>query len=291
MPIGPIVQDGVIPEVEVSITARCTLACDNCGFLVPNQPEPAHGDAVDELAEGLEHIARCGVRIRSLAVVGGEPTLNAALLTRAVRRFRGVSVADRIEIVSNGLTPQGVSVDALAGIDRFTISNYGYDGGLIDLWRQWLTTAAPHVELVLRDGQAGWDPWSDSAAVTAAEAQTMWDNCWYRKHCVTIERRRLFACSRIPKLSRDSEGLMLTATTTCRDIEAYLNGSVALPSCATCTPMMGLPTVTGGVQPDDRIQRLQRRAIAYLQARLDGAESGHELAGATSGARGQLHER
>jgi hypothetical protein len=265
--IKPVLQDRFIHEVEVSITAKCTLACDNCGFLVPHQPEPSSGDAVDELTAGLEHIAQCGIRIGSLAIVGGEPTMNAELLSRAARRFRAIGVADRIEVVSNGLTPQGVTSESLKSIDRFTVSNYGYDQQLLGLWRRWLAVEAPQVELVVRNGTDGWDPWADSPAVSDAVAQSMWQTCWYRKHCVTIERGRLFACSRIAKLSRDAEGMLLTAATTHDEIAAYLNGPSALPSCATCTPMMGLPTVPGGRQPDDRIVRLQRRAIAWLEQR------------------------
>ncbi len=290
MGIGPILKDGVLAEVEVSVTAKCTLACHNCGFLVPHQPEPSHGDAADEHAAGLERIANCGIRIRSLAIVGGEPTLNAELLARAARRIRAVAAVDRIEVVSNGLTPQGVTVEALAVIDRLTISDYGYDARLIDLWRQWLAAVAPHVELLLRDGQTGWDPCDAAASVGSVQAQSMWANCWYRKHCVTLERGRLFACSRIPKLSRDTDGLPLTGATTYDDIEAYLNGPHALPSCATCTLMMGRPTVAGGVQPDDRIQRLQRRAIDHLQARLGGGATGRDLLGQASAVKGQLHE-
>jgi hypothetical protein len=53
----------------------------------------------------------------------------------------------------------------------------------------------------------------------------------------------------------------------------YLNGDRFLPSCQTCVPMMGLGTVTPGVQPDDRIARLTGRAIAVLSARVAAAES------------------
>jgi len=271
--IGPILKDGIIREVEVSITARCTLACRDCGFLVPHQPPPAHGDPVDELVFGLEQLRRCGIHIGSLALLGGEPTIDAALLTRAAERLADVDVTKRIEVVSNGLTPQGLSPEALERINRFTISDYGYEVRLLDLWREWIGLVAPHVEFVPRSVTGGWDAWEEAPAVPRAKAQAMYDGCWYRKHCVTIERGQLFACSRIPKLLRDGEGLPLTHDTTAADVESHLHRPEALPSCATCTPMMGLPTVPAGQQPDDRIPRLQRRAIVWLANAIDQASA------------------
>jgi hypothetical protein len=268
-----ILSDNYIREVEVSITPRCTLACRDCGFLVPDQPKPSRGEPVGELLAGLEHLHRLGIRIGSLAILGGEPTIDGALLERAVLVFRGEGVADRIEVVSNGLTPQGVTLGTLAAIDRFTISVYGLDDILLDRWRQWLSRVALHVELSIRRNEGGWDLWSERRRVPPERAQAMYEACWYRRHCTTLERGRVFACSRIAKLARDDEGLPLTAATTFAEVEAYLHRPEALPSCATCTPMMGLPTIPAGVQPDDRIHRLQRRAIAWLDKALMRAAS------------------
>jgi hypothetical protein len=263
-----ILSDNHLREVEVSITARCTLACHECGFLVPDQPTPARGEPVSEHTAGLDQLRRLGVRIGSLAVLGGEPTIDGALLERAARAFRATGTAERIEVVSNGLTPRGVTAGTLAAIDRFTISDYGLDDALLDRWRRWLSRLAPHVELCVRRSREGWDAWTEERRVPRARAQAMYDTCWYRRHCVTLERGRLFACSRVAKLVRDDEGLLLTRATTLDEIDAYLHRPEALPSCATCTPMMGLPLVPAGVQPDDRIARLQRRAIAWLDDAL-----------------------
>ncbi len=260
-------------EVEVSITPFCTLACAECGFLVPEQPMPAQGDPVEEHATALVHLRKLGVKIDSLAVLGGEPTINGPLLERAVTAFRATATANRIEVVTNGLTPRGVTAATLAAIQRLTISDYGLSAQLLDSWRLWLTIVAPHVEVCVRRNDDGWDAWSTIQRVSAERAQRLYDTCWYRRHCVTIERGRLFACSRIPKLRRDDEGLALDDATTLADLEAYLHQPSALPSCATCTPMMGLPTVRAGVQPDDRLERLQFSALAWFDetlARLAG---------------------
>lgn len=268
-----VLTNKTIREVEVSITRQCTLACDECGFLVPNQPEPALGEPVGEILGGLRHLKDLGIRIGNLIILGGEPTINRDLLERAVQAFRSEAITDSIEVVSNGLTPHGVTIKALAAIDRFTISVYGLNNALLDRWKRWLLHVAPHVELSIRRSDGGWDRWSEERRVPPERAQAMYEGCWYRKHCTTIERGRVFACSRIAKLSRDNEGLLLQGNTTFADIDAYLHQPDALPSCSTCTPMMGLPMVPAGVQPDDRIQRLQHRAMTWLDEAITRAGS------------------
>ncbi len=269
-----VLADRRIREVEVSITRHCTLACLECGFLVPEQPSPAIGDAVDELAWSLQVLRDAGVRIGSLGVLGGEPTINGPLLERAVVALRRIGVAERIEVVSNGLTPRGLTMTAARAIDRFTISDYGLDERLVARWRTWLSLIAPSVELVVRGPGEGWDAWTSLRRVSREKAQTFYDTCWYRNHCVTLERRRLFSCSRIAKLSRDDEGLLLAKGTPFEAIEAYLHRVEAFASCESCTPMMDLPKVPVGVQPDDRLHGLQVQALKWLDAALAAQRQG-----------------
>jgi len=261
-----------IQELEVSITSRCTLACANCGFLVPDQPEPAHGEPVAEIGSALDTLAQSGVRVRSLAVLGGEPTIDGRLLERALSRIAAIGIAERLEVVTNGLTPRGLTGEALKLIDRLSISSYGLGEMILEQYRTWLQLVAPHIELVVRTNEDGWDPWTERHEVSPARAQEMYDNCWYRRHCVTVERGRLFVCSRIAKLANDEEGLLLGAETTFEDITAYLSGAKALASCATCTPMMGLPPVAAGVQPDNRFPRLETIANTWLEAAIRDAK-------------------
>ncbi|CRP99463.1 radical SAM protein [Pseudomonas aeruginosa] len=262
-----------IRELEISITSRCTLACAHCGFLVPEQPSPSIGEPVAEIAETLANLFKAGVRVQSLAVLGGEPTIDGRLLERALTRFSAVGIAERLEVVTNGLTPRGLTKASLQHIDRLSISVYGLGDAILDRYRTWISLVAPHLELIFRMNDEGWDPWSDQREVSAAQAQAMFDDCWYRRHCATVERGRLFVCSRIAKLSRDDEGLAITTGTTLEDVRAYMNRILFLPACATCTPMMGLELVPAGVQPDDRIPRLEARAIDWLDAEIRRAEA------------------
>ena len=192
----------------------------------------------------------------------------ASLLERAVRSIRDIGIAERLEIVSNGLTPQGLTAATMAAIDQVTISVYTRTDELIALWQDWLAEAAPHVVLRVRRNERGWDQWTGDLRVSDDEAQAMFERCWYRKHCITLERGRLFACSRIAKLSDDANGLPIDDRTTINDIRGYLGRESALPPCATCVPMMRLPPVRAGVQPDHRIERLEQRAQEWLRMQL-----------------------
>ncbi|NJK33036.1 MAG: hypothetical protein HC927_11855 [Deltaproteobacteria bacterium] len=197
--------------------------------------------------------------------LGGEPTLSPAPLERAVACFRAIDSVQRLEVVTNGLTPRGCTPQVLQQIDRLSISLYTEDPDLPEQWRRWIGEVAPHVELIFREQREGWAQWTGDLEVSETEAQRMYQSCWYRKHCVTLERRRIFVCSRIPKAARDDEGLRLDSGTTLAQLAAYLNGADALPSCRRCIPMMDLPRVPAGIQPDNRLVRLNTRAVDWLR--------------------------
>lgn len=259
-----------IRELEVSITSKCHLRCDNCGFYIPHQPNPAQTDnIISEIVYGLSHLQRLNIKIGSLGILGGEPTFNQNILATALKEFSKFDNIERIEVVSHGLTPQNISKETLQFIDKLTISIYFDSEELSQLWKTYLDKFAPHIELSLRTDKE-WDKWLGSEIADDSKAQEMFDYCWYRKHCVTLERQRLFMCSRIAKLSQDQEGIILDDKTSFDEVNNYLNQNSFIASCKTCTPMMGLQTVKAGQQPDDRILKMLPNAINFLKTELNG---------------------
>lgn len=252
-----------IPEVEVSVTASCSLACRHCGFAVPDQPRPFLIDPVRELESALRRLDALDFEIGSLALLGGE----AMLAPRSLEAMLGVAAAAgcvrRVELVTNGLTPKGLSLRALGFVKRLSLSDYTSDGALAEAWRAWLASRAPHLEFVVRR-HASWDRWADVVDLGEAGGQAAYDQCWYRRHCVTLERGRIFVCSRIPKLALDEQGLVLDDQTTRADVIEYLSAPMAPAACRTCTPMADLPPVKPGEQPDDRLVDLRRRALEWF---------------------------
>jgi hypothetical protein len=260
-----------IRELEVSITSKCHLRCDNCGFSIPEQPEPSlTGDIVTELAFGLSQLQRLNVKVGSLGILGGEPTFNQKTLAAALNEISKFDNIDQIELISHGLTPQNLNRNLFQQIDKLSISIYFESKELLTLWESYIQKFAPHIELSMRIDK-DWDKWLGSEVANDSKAQEMFDSCWYRKHCVTLERQRLFMCSRIPKLSQDHEGIKLDEQTSLDEIREYLNQESFTASCKTCTPMMGLGKIKAGRQPDDRILKMVPTAIKYLKAELYGS--------------------
>ncbi|WMX17169.1 hypothetical protein [Aureispira sp. CCB-E] len=262
-------QQFKIRELEVSITSKCHLQCNNCGFCIPSQPSPSlSGNVIEELSASLSHLKRLNINIGSLGLLGGEPSFNKSNLELALKAFSKFDNINRIEIVSHGLTPQNITKESLKLIDKISLSIYFDNKKLITLWEEYLLKFASHIELSLRIEKV-WDRWFGEEVVDDEKAQELFDSCWYRKHCVTLERQRIFMCSRIPKLSQDKEGLILDSTTSFDDILNYLNKTEFTNSCKSCIPMMGLSTVKAGVQPDNRIHKMIPKAIQFLTSELN----------------------
>ena len=261
-------QAGFIREVEVSITTQCHLRCNNCGFYIPQQPESTlSSHVIEELTESLAYLRKLNVRIGSLAVLGGEPSFDPGNLEKALEEFAKLDNIGRIEVVSHGLTPQNFTQKSFRLIHRLTISTYFDNAELIALWKRYIEKVAPDIELCIR-ADRNWDKWLGNEVVDDIRAQEMYDQCWYRKHCVTVERQRLFMCSRIAKMSRNQEGIPLNENTRIEDIAAYLNRDAFIPSCNTCVPMMGLPAISAGQQPDGRIAKMIPKALTFLKSEL-----------------------
>ncbi|MCA9546374.1 MAG: hypothetical protein KC613_18340 [Myxococcales bacterium] len=253
----------VIPEVEVSVTAACSLACAQCGFFVPDQPRPFDGPAQDGLIQALTVLEQAGVRITSLALLGGEATLAPAALLACAQVARASPAVERVEVVTNGLTPKGLPAALLPLIDRLSLSDYTADDELASAWARFLERVAPEVEFRRRrHGQ--WDPVDTLVDLGVEGGQRAYDACWYRRHCVTLERGRLFVCSRLPKRRHDEAGLPLRAGLTADRISAHLQAPAAPTACRFCSQMAGLPGVVPGRQPDDRLPKLRARALTWL---------------------------
>ncbi|SEL19138.1 hypothetical protein SAMN05444515_11129 [Ectothiorhodospira marina] len=266
--LEPLPHTNVLRELEVSLTHRCTLACGECGFFVRQQPVPHKGVAHVAITEGLDQLLRLGLVVQRLVIVGGEPTLARETLSEVCRYASACEGIRELELVTNGLSPDRVDARLLHQVDRLVISEYLDGPELLDTWRAWVEMVAPETEVIGRR-HATWDQWTGDACVEADKALEFWRSCWYRKHCITLERGCLFSCSRIAKLGRDHEGLQLKEVVSLDDVREWLNADRALPSCMTCIPMMGLPRVPAGVQPDERLERLAPRALHILKKRLE----------------------
>ena len=255
-------ENGYIPEAEISLVHRCTLLCNECGFNIPNQSVP-WTNPVEDIAECLDILQREGIVIGSLALLGGEATLAPQMLSDVAKIAHSHPAVMQLELVTNGLTPQGLHIGVLACFNRISIRQYTEDDRVLDAWSSWVGKLAPSVEVIGRKNSL-WDRMFGNVKLTEIESQNAFDSCWYRKHCVTIERKQLYLCSHIPKFEPSERGLLLEKETRRKDIIDYLIMKTAPSSCSRCVPMAKLNQVTPGIQPDDRIPRLEQRALTYL---------------------------
>ncbi len=254
-----------IPELELSINNKCNLQCSECGFHIPYQPRPVlSDDVVQEHCSCLNILLKNNIEIESLAVLGGEPTLNPSLLENAVSKFSLFSNINSIEVVTNGLNPKGFSAKILELIQKISISVYKDDFDFINAWKNFISKKAPHINLAFRT-QKLWDLNSGNYTVSEKEAQELFDSCWYKKHCVTIERSRLFICSVAPKNKIDSDGLLLTESTSKEEIVNYLERKNPISCCKVCVPQMHIKKIQGGQQPEKTdLQKMMDKAKNYL---------------------------
>jgi len=261
-----------INELEVSITDNCHLNCDNCGFNVPKQPYPSNStDTIEEMCKGLEYLDKLNIRIKTLVVLGGEPSFHSEKLLEAIERFAKFQHIDFIELVTHGLSPQNIEPKVLKLINKLSISVYFDSEKLILLWKKYIATFYTNVDLDFRVNKK-WDRWLGDMIVSDKEAQKIFDDCWYKKHCITLERSKLFICSRIAKLGLDNEGLDINQNTTIIQVEKYLNKIDFLNACKNCIPMMKIEKIEAGKQPDNRILKMLPLAVGYLTEVLNTDE-------------------
>lgn len=256
-----------IRELELSINSVCNLRCRECGFFTPNQPKAAMtDDIIGEHLNSLKILEKEKIEILSLAILGGEPTLTSLYLEKAACTFSKLGNIKNIEVVSNGLYPRGLTLNTLKSINKLSISVYIKDEAFIDAWKNFVIKNAPDVKLEFRIEKL-WDKTTGNYVVPKDRAQIFYKECWYKMHCATLERSRLFICSRAAKLQNDFDGLLLTDNTKSSDIINYLTRDECLSSCQTCVPSMKLGKVQGGHQPNTiSIQAMMNTAIDYLNS-------------------------
>ena len=256
-----------INELEISINNVCNLMCTECGFLTPNQPKPTlSNDVLKEQYSSLDILCKNNIEIKSLAVLGGEPTLNPSFLEKSVMAFSSLPNIRQIEVVTNGLTPQGFTSKTLSSIQKISVSTYLDDKEFIEGWKNFVKRKASHIDIAFRV-QKMWDMHSGDYTVSDDEAQKLFNLCWYRKHCVTIERSRLFICSISPKHKIDSDGLFLSENTTQYEIIRYLTRTEAISHCRKCVPEMHIKKIPGGMQRGKAdLQKMMASAKAYLNS-------------------------
>lgn len=258
-----------IKELEISLNTKCNLRCINCGFRIPEQPSPTTtGLDSREHVDSLDHLKNLGLRVGKIVLVGGEIAFKSSLNTD-IRQIKEVAISDQIEVVTNGLHPQGLDRETFQLIDSLVISDYVRTDSFEKIWQEYVTSLCEDVSLSFRRKDS-WDDWFTPVQMNPVETQKAWNTCFYRNYDVTLERGRLFSCSRIAKNQKDNEGLKVSTLISLSEIGGYLNSTIPRPSCSSCSPVAGLPPVEVAKQPNNKPIKLSQRAIAHMKQSAQG---------------------
>ncbi len=127
-------RSGVIDQVYLYITTKCSLRCRDCSVLIPYMETHENYDTneiltdINNVLDGLGHV-------RIIDFYGGEPLLHPDL-ARMIRALRHENRIDRISIITNGtIVPDRDVLQAMHEEPRFMfrISDYGKISEKVDI--------------------------------------------------------------------------------------------------------------------------------------------------------------
>lgn len=251
-----------IRELEITVTNKCNLTCRGCGFDVPNQIAAVEGAGIDQHIKALKTLKSLGLSIGKIVLVGGEAAL-AKLLPDYIAQIRLVDIADQIELVTNGLYPQGVTRSVLTQLDSVVISDYICTDGFEIHWRQYLETSGYRNKIDFRRKDA-WDDLLSEVENDVLETEDHWKTCFYRNCDVTLERGRLFSCSRIAKKKWDEQGLLIESITSVEKIGEYLNSTKPKQACYSCATVGNCSQIPVAEQVSTDIEKIVAKAEKYM---------------------------
>ena len=252
-----------IRELEITVTNKCNLTCRGCGFNVPNQIAAVEGEGIDQHIKALNDLRNFGLSIGKIVLVGGEAAL-AKSLAEYITLIRLVGITDQIELVTNGLYPQGVTKEVLNQLDSLVISDYICTDLFETTWRQYLKANDYSNKIDFRRKEA-WDDLFSEVENDAALTEVHWKSCFYRSYDVTLERGRLFSCSRIAKKKWDEQGLLIESIASVTEIEEYLNSIKPKKACYSCATVGSCSQIPVAEQVSTNLEKVVIKAEKYME--------------------------
>ena len=259
-------SEGRIRELELSITNQCNLNCRGCGFNIPNQVVPVNGEGIDEHIKSLRLLKSCGIKIDKIVIAGGEASLSKKLGDYLIE-IRKIGISEQIELVTNGLYPRGITKDALVDIDSFVISDYVMTEEFENIWRQYIKSLNYKGNVEFRRKTA-WDDLLSEVYNDPELTREHWSTCFYRKYDVTLERGRLFSCSRIAKKKWDGQGLLINSETSVSDVSRYLTAEEPRKACYSCATIGNESNIPVAEQTRDNFVKIILKAEQYMRENL-----------------------
>ncbi|MDF4647535.1 hypothetical protein P3488_23880, partial [Vibrio parahaemolyticus] len=96
------------------------------------------------------------------------------------------------------------------------------------------------------------------------ETARHWQTCFYRKFDVTLERSRIFSCSRIAKKGWDDQGILIDESTTSEQVINYLSDDKPKKACYSCATINRESNIKVALQSSGNLERIAAKSIQYL---------------------------
>jgi organic radical activating enzyme len=113
-------QKILLEKIEIALTEHCNLSCTACNHASPHYA--TKDTQYDTIVKDLTALSKV-LHAELLVVAGGEPLLHPQL--NAILEFaRKLGIADRIELISNGVLVHKMDPETLNDITNFSVSVY-----------------------------------------------------------------------------------------------------------------------------------------------------------------------
>jgi organic radical activating enzyme len=231
-----------LPHLDVMCLTACNLKCVGCTNLM--------GAVAMEIwaAAEIEHDVAAAAEVMHAEVaclLGGEPTAHPDLV-RLMRFTAGSGLAERVQVLTNGMRLHRMSDEFWTELDWLKISIYPgrTPPENVDL----ATTRQREHGFELTFYDVASDPFR--AVLTDRErspqsTQAVYDGCWYRTFTRKLERGYFYRCCTSPSISQtilglgpDADGITLDGLTP-EALTAFLDRREPARSCARCHGHLG----------------------------------------------------
>jgi hypothetical protein len=247
-PMPYVIEDQrVISKIlELNVVDHCNMRCRGCSHLSPVSPASSVSPA--QALEQLTKLARC-YRAHTLRLLGGEPLLHPNLcdLIRAARR---TGIAQRIQVVTNGLLLDRTADELWQETDAIEVSLYPGREPTGATWRQWEERAAHFgVQLEGTRFPRFRESYLEQANEDPALVERVYRTCLIAGPwgCHNVANGFFFKCpqahvlpARLPGLGAAADsGVSLDQADLFLALVRYLGDPAPIPACRHCLGAVG----------------------------------------------------
>jgi organic radical activating enzyme len=235
-------------SVEYSLTEHCNISCHACAHASPLLPEKFAD--IGDFSRDFEALA-AAFHAQELRLVGGEPLMHPEL-TAFISQARGIGIADKIVVYTNGVLLHQMPAAFWDGIDELRISAYPGVRRRLDDEACARLCRTHDVTLRIQDFQSFSETLVGRRIEDRKLVKAIYRACHTATVCHTVQRGRFYKCPMAPIMaawlglhgvdyqSPPSDGVPLHGNPTLReDLQRYLASKEPLAACSYCLGSSG----------------------------------------------------